>query len=58
MGETLSVQYFLLLSHCAVGLVAAQIAQQKGYDLGKWLIWGTVGGTVALVHILKAPPSP
>lgn len=57
MGDSLSIPYFLLLSHCAIGLIAAQIAHQKGYDLGQWILLGTIGGTAALVRILTMPPN-
>jgi hypothetical protein len=55
MQETIAISDVMLLSHCLVGLVAAQIAQRKGYDLGRWIIWGTIGGTVALVDVLRRP---
>jgi hypothetical protein len=55
MNETISVSDVLILSHCLIGLVAAQMAQRKGYDLGRWIIWGMVGGTVALVDVLRRP---
>ena len=41
--------------HCAVGLVAAQIARGKGYSPQAWLLWGLVGGTVALIDSLRRP---
>jgi len=44
--------------HCAVGLVAAQIARGKGYSPQVWLLWGLVGGTVALIHSLRRPHRP
>ncbi|ASC69263.1 hypothetical protein XM38_001900 [Halomicronema hongdechloris C2206] len=46
----------LLLLHCTIGLVAAQLAHQQGRDLGRWLIWGMVGGTLALVMVLADSP--
>ena len=45
----------LMLAHCAIGLGAALIAQRKGYDLGLWILWGTLGGTVALIDALRRP---
>lgn len=47
--------YGLLLAHCLVGLVAAMVAHRKGYDLGRWLIGGVVGGTPALLLALSRP---
>ncbi|MDJ0647476.1 MAG: hypothetical protein QNJ60_02115 [Xenococcaceae cyanobacterium MO_188.B19] len=42
--------WFLLLSiHCLIGAVAALVAQQKGYPLEKWLLYGLIGGTVSLI---------
>jgi hypothetical protein len=55
MKETIAISDVLMLSHCLVGLVAAQIAQRKGYDLGRWMVWGAIGGTVALVDVLRRP---
>ncbi|MGF1461473.1 MAG: hypothetical protein ACFBSG_20905 [Leptolyngbyaceae cyanobacterium] len=46
---------FMLLLHCAIGLVAAQIAYRKGADLGNWLVWGMIGGTLSLITALKLP---
>jgi len=45
----------LMLAHCAIGLGAALVAQRKGYDLGLWILWGTLGGTVALIDALRRP---
>ena len=55
MQETIALSDVMILSHCLVGLVAAQIAQRKGYNLGLWMIWGTIGGTVALIDVLRRP---
>ncbi|KGF73584.1 hypothetical protein DO97_19120 [Neosynechococcus sphagnicola sy1] len=41
--------YLLLNLHCLLGGIAAIIAQRKGRHLGRWLILGLVGGTLALV---------
>ncbi|MEM9816979.1 MAG: hypothetical protein AAF827_11340 [Cyanobacteria bacterium P01_D01_bin.6] len=45
----------MLLLHCAIGLVAAQIAHRKGANLRLWLIWGMIGGTLSLVTALRLP---
>lgn len=55
MADTLPLAYFPLFLHCAIGLVAAMLAYRKGYDLGLWMVWGLVGGTVALVDALRRP---
>lgn len=57
MIDTIQIQDVMMLSHCLVGLVAAQVAQRKGYDLGVWLLWGLFGGTVALVDAMRRPES-
>jgi len=61
MYEAPALSDVLLLLHCTIGLVAAQIAYRQGQDLGRWLIWGMVGGTLALVmavtHGLRSPGS-
>lgn len=44
-----------MLLHCIIGLVAAQVAFRKGYDLGLWILWGTLGGTIALLDALRRP---
>ncbi|MGB3136914.1 MAG: hypothetical protein WBG38_08590 [Nodosilinea sp.] len=49
MADTLPLAYVPLFLHCAIGLVAARVAHRKGYDLGLWMVWGMVGGTVALI---------
>ena len=54
IGFPLSVVVMLLL-HCAIGLVAAQLASRRGADLGLWLLWGMVGGTLSLVTALRLP---
>ncbi len=47
----------LLFFHCAIGLVAANLAHRKGGDLGLWFCWGMVGGTLSLVTALLWQPS-
>jgi len=53
--DGLSLTYGLMLLHCLVGLVAAMVAQRKGYDLGRWLVAGVVGGTPVLILALTRP---
>ncbi|MDB9525969.1 hypothetical protein PN498_08225 [Oscillatoria sp. CS-180] len=55
IGLPLSVTVMMLL-HCLIGLLAAQIAHRRGADLGLWLVWGTIGGTVALITALRLSP--
>jgi hypothetical protein len=55
MADTLPLAYIPLFLHCVIGLVAAQVAHRKGYDLGLWMLWGAVGGTLALVDALRRP---
>jgi len=54
IGFSLSVGIMMLL-HCLIGLVAAQLAHRKGANLGGWLIWGMIGGTLSLVTALRLP---
>lgn len=55
MAETIPLAYLPMFLHCIMGLIAAQVAQRKGYDLGLWIVWGSVGGTVALIDALRRP---
>ena len=55
MADTFPLVYLPMFLHCVMGLAAAQVAQRKGYDLGLWMVWGAVGGTVALVDALRRP---
>lgn len=54
IGFSLVVVIMMFL-HCLIGLVAAQLAYRKGADLGNWLIWGMIGGTLSLVTALRLP---
>lgn len=58
MVETIPLTYLPLFLHCMIGLVAARIAYRKGYDLGRWMLWGMVGGTLALVDALRRSQCP
>ena len=49
------VPVLMLWSHCLIGLVAARVAYRRGGDLGMWLPWGLLGGTLALVTALAGP---
>ncbi|MEM1280998.1 MAG: hypothetical protein AAGG53_13490 [Cyanobacteria bacterium P01_H01_bin.152] len=51
------VVIFLTVLHCAIGLTAAQVAHRKGANRGFWLIWGLIGGTIALITALRLPTS-
>lgn len=55
IGFSLSVVVMMLV-HCLIGLVAAQLAYRRGADLGTWLVWGMVGGTLSLATALRLPP--
>ncbi|MEL7313489.1 MAG: hypothetical protein AAFN08_00880 [Cyanobacteria bacterium J06559_3] len=46
----------MMVLHCVVGLTATRVASRKGADTAKWLLWGLIGGTVALITALKLPP--
>lgn len=53
---SLPIAITMMVLHCLVGLIAAKIAHSKGANLGKWLIWGLIGGTVALITALRISP--
>ncbi|QQE66646.1 hypothetical protein GFS31_33460 [Leptolyngbya sp. BL0902] len=53
MAETIPLLWLPMFLHCVIGLVAAQVASRKGYDLGLWLLWGLLGGTIALIDALR-----
>ena len=42
--------------HCIIGLGAAAVAKRRGFPARKWLFWGLIGGTVALVSALWMTP--
>ena len=50
-----STLYLLLNLHCLLGGVAAVVAARKGYRLGRWLLWGLLGGTGALIVSVVMP---
>lgn len=47
---------FLMLLHCIIGAIAALVAQRKGLSFSRWLVWGLIGGTIALITALLAKP--
>ncbi|MDB9315282.1 hypothetical protein PN462_19360 [Spirulina sp. CS-785/01] len=44
--------------HCMIGAFAAFIAQRKGYNFPRWLIFGLVGGTGVLLLALWIQKNP
>ncbi len=48
--------YVMLNLHCLIGGIAAVVASRKGYNLGVWLIFGLIGGTVALIYAIVSKP--
>ncbi|MEO1067626.1 MAG: hypothetical protein AAFW95_00670 [Cyanobacteria bacterium J06638_6] len=56
MADTIPLVYLPMFLHCVIGLVAARVAYHKGYDLGLWLVWGMIGGTISLVDALRRSP--
>lgn len=47
--------YLLLNLHCLMGGLAAVVAARKGYRLERWLLWGLIGGTGALIIAVRMP---
>jgi hypothetical protein len=44
--------YPLIIFHCFIGVIAAILAKQKGYNLLLWLLLGLIGGTFSLMAVL------
>lgn len=47
--------FWLMLLHCIIGLLAAIVAEQKGYSFLFWLFIGLIGGTFGLITALFKP---
>ncbi|MDJ0902230.1 MAG: hypothetical protein QNJ55_25850 [Xenococcus sp. MO_188.B8] len=47
--------FYLLGIHCLNGTLAAIVANYKGYNFLKWLLYGSLGGTVSLVWAIFLP---
>jgi hypothetical protein len=43
----------LFTLHCLIGLGAALVAQQKGLSFRRWIWVGLLGGSIALIAILR-----
>jgi hypothetical protein len=43
----------LFTLHCLIGLGAALVARQKGLSFKRWLWLGLLGGTIALIAVLR-----
>jgi hypothetical protein len=54
----LAPQWYLipLILHCFMGGMAAIAAYKKGLNLKRWIIFGIIGGTPALVAAILAKP--
>jgi multidrug efflux pump subunit AcrB len=48
----------MLTLHCAIGVIAAIVAQHKGRNFKQWLIWGLIGGTPTLLVAIFRSDSP
>lgn len=45
-----SIQILILATaHCLIGVTATAIAYRKGYNFGRWLAIGLIGGTPAFI---------
>jgi uncharacterized membrane protein len=47
----------LAILHFAIGTAAGVVAWRKGYSLIRWLLFGAIGGTFALVTALWMKPN-
>jgi hypothetical protein len=54
----ISPQWYLipLVLHCFMGGLAAISAHKKGLNLKRWIIFGIIGGTPALIAAILAKP--
>lgn len=54
----LASQWYLILAtvHCFMGTLAAIAAHKKGLNLKRWIIFGIIGGTPALIAAILAKP--
>jgi hypothetical protein len=43
----------LFTLHCLIGLGAALVARHKGLSFKRWLWLGLLGGTIALITVLR-----
>jgi hypothetical protein len=57
-NSQLAPQWYLipLTLHCFMGGIAAIAAHKKGLSLKRWIIFGIIGGTPALVAAILAKP--
>ncbi|MEM9005847.1 MAG: hypothetical protein AAGE59_20275 [Cyanobacteria bacterium P01_F01_bin.86] len=53
---SLPLAMLMFCLHCLVGFIAARVAYRKGANLRPWLIWGMIGGTLALITACQDPP--
>jgi hypothetical protein len=44
--------------HCIIGVIAAIVAKQKGYEFRVWLPMGLIAGTPALIAAWRLGPKP
>jgi len=54
----LAPQWYLipLTLHCVMGGMAAIAAHKKGLNLKRWIVFGMIGGTPALIAAILAKP--
>lgn len=54
----LASQWYLILAtvYCVMGTLAAIAAHKKGLNLKRWIIFGIIGGTPALIAAILAKP--
>lgn len=45
--------YTLASIHCTIGGIAGLIAWRKGLSPVKWILYGQLGGTIALIAVLS-----
>ena len=45
----------LMILHCIIGVIAAIVAQRRGLSFRRWIWIGLLGGTIALIAVLRSP---
>lgn len=51
----IAIAGILATMHCIIGLIAAIAAKRRGLNFRRWLGLGLLGGTIALIAVLRQP---
>ena len=47
--------WILMILHCFIGTAGAFMAKSRGRNFNLWLVWGLLGGTIALITAFLLP---